>query len=209
MASSQKSEARHPLKHRILHELIMVSVILLILTGLYIHRPFVGGGGFLMSMSRGVHNFAAIVLIISTVLRLWCMFVGSGRDCRLFIPTWADLKLLPKTLNYYAYVGERPVIVRKYNPLQMLTYLLVFILIIFQIVSGLALKYPDGAFSWFNYGWFNNEIQSRMGHFVVMWLFIMFLALHMYLNIREKFEEIKEMHLFSTTYEPEEVAEEQ
>ena len=199
MARSQ-TEVRHPLKHRILHEIIMVSILLLIVTGFYIHRPFVGGGGFLMSMSRGVHNFAAIALIIALVFRLWCMFVGGGRDCRLFIPTWSDIKLLPKTINYYAYAGKQPIITRKYNPLQMLTYCLIFIMIIFQILSGIALKYPDGSMSWFNYGLFPNEIVVRMAHYVVNWLFVMFLMIHVYLNIREKFSEIKDMQLFSGSY---------
>jgi Ni,Fe-hydrogenase I cytochrome b subunit len=38
-----------------------------------------------------------------------------------------------------------------------------------------------------------------MAHFVVNWLFVMFLMIHVYLTIREKFSEIKEMHLLSST----------
>ena len=70
-------------------------------------------------------------------------------------------------------------------------------LVIFQIVSGFALQYPDGWLSWFNYGLFNNEIQVRIAHYIVNWLFVMFLMIHVYLTIREKFSEIKEMHLLS------------
>jgi Ni/Fe-hydrogenase 1 B-type cytochrome subunit len=198
MASLQTNEARHPMSFRILHELIMVSIMLLIITGFYIHRPFVGGAGFLMSLMRGVYFFFAIVLIITTVARVVAMFVGKDRDWRSFIPNGADLKLLPKTINYYAYIGKEPELKKKYNPLQMISYCVVFIFIIFQILSGIALKYPDGAFSWFNYGWLNNEIETRMAHFVVMWLFIMFMMIHVYLTIREKFSEIKEMHLLSS-----------
>jgi Ni,Fe-hydrogenase I cytochrome b subunit len=90
----------------------------------------------------------------------------------------------------------------------MLTYSLAFVLIIFQILSGLALQYPDGAFSWFNYGWFNNEIEARIAHFVVMWLFIMFMMIHVYLSIREAFSEIKQMHLLSGNDESEEAIKE-
>jgi Ni/Fe-hydrogenase 1 B-type cytochrome subunit len=199
MAAIPTNESRHPMSFRILHEIIMVSIILLIITGFYIHRPFVGGGGFLMTMTRGVHFFFAAILIIAAVARVVSMFVGRDRDWRSFFPTGADLKLLPKIINYYAYIGEEPELKKKYNPLQMISYCLAFILIVFQIVSGLALKYPDGAFSWFNYGLFNNEIQVRMAHFVVNWLFVMFLMIHVYLTIREKFSEIKEMHLLSST----------
>jgi Ni/Fe-hydrogenase 1 B-type cytochrome subunit len=204
MASVQNNEQRHPMSFRILHELIMVSILLLIITGFYIHRPFVGGGGFLMSLMRGVHSFFAIVLIITTIARVVAMFVGKDRDWRSFIPNGADFKLLPKTINYYAYIGKEPELKKKYNPLQMISYCVVFIFIVFQILSGIALKYPDGAFSWFNYGWLNNEIETRMAHFVVMWLLIMFLMIHVYLTIREKFSEIKEMHLLSRSEESEE-----
>lgn len=199
-----KNSARHPLSFKILHEIIIVSIILLIITGFYIHRPFVGGAGFLMSLTRGVHFFFAAVLIITAVTRIIVMFVGKDRDWRSFIPTWSDFKLLPKIFNYYAYIGKEPELKKKYNPLQMITYCLVFIMVIFQIISGLALHYVS-AFGWFNYGLFNNEIEVRMAHFVVNWLFIIFLMIHVYLTIREKFSEIKEMHLLSNAEESEEV----
>jgi len=38
---------------------------------------------------------------------------------------------------------------------------------------------------------------------VVTWLFIMFIMIHVYLTIREKFSEIKEMHLLTSTEEKE------
>lgn len=206
MANQQISEARHPLAFRILHELIMVAIILLILTGFYIHRPFIGGGGFLMSLVRGVHFFAAGILIIAAVLRIWGMFVGKNRDWRSFVPTFSDIKLLPNVINYYAYLAKEPVIKKKYNPLQMISYCLAFVLVIFQIVSGFALQYPDGWLSWFTYGLFNNEIQVRIAHYVINWLFVMFLMIHVYLTIRDKFSEIKEMHLLSGSEESQETA---
>jgi Ni/Fe-hydrogenase 1 B-type cytochrome subunit len=208
MANQRDVATRHPISFRILHELIIVSIILLIITGFYIHRPFVGGAGFLMSLTRGVHFFFAAILIISVVARIISMFVGKDRDWNSFIPTWSDIKLIPRTMAYYAYLSKEPELTKKYNPLQMISYCFVFILIIFQIISGLALNYPDGAFSWFNYGLFNNEIQVRIAHFVVTWLLVMFIMIHLYLSIREKFSEIKEMHLLTSTEEGEETAKE-
>jgi Ni/Fe-hydrogenase 1 B-type cytochrome subunit len=199
MASTSVTEVRHPLSFRILHEIIMVSILLLIVTGFYIHRPFVGGAGFLMVMMRGVHFFFAAILVIAIVARIISMFTGKDRDWRSFIPTWSDFKSLPKTFGYYFYINKEPEITKKYKSTQMFSYCLVFILIIFQIISGLALKYPDGAFSWFNYGWFNNEIEVLMAHFVVTWLLVMFMMIHVYLTIREVFSEMKQMHLLSSS----------
>lgn len=147
------------------------------------------------SLVRGVHFFAAGILIIAAVLRILGMFSGRNRDWRSFIPTLADIKLLPKTINYYAYLTEEPEIKKKYNPLQMISYSLVFVLVVFQILSGFALQYPDGWLRWFNYGLFNNELQVRIAHYIVNWLLVMFLMIHVYLGIREKFDEIKEMYM--------------
>jgi Ni/Fe-hydrogenase 1 B-type cytochrome subunit len=174
----------------------MVSILLLIATGFYIHRPFVGGAGFLMSLARGVHFFFAVVLIIASVSRVIAMFVGKDRDWRSFIPTWADFKLLPKTLGYYFYINKEPELKKKYYHTQMLSYCVIFLLVIFQIISGLALNYVS-AFGWFNFGWFNSVVDVRIAHFVVTWLFLMFMMIHVYLTIRESFHEIREMHLLS------------
>jgi len=206
--ATRNMTTRHHLSFRILHELIITAIILLIITGFYIHRPFVGGGGFLMSLVRGVHFFAAGILIIAAVLRILGMFFGRNRDWRSFIPTFADIKMLPNVINYYAYLGKEPDIKKKYNPLQMISYCLAFVLVVFQIVSGFALQYPDGWLRWFNYGLFNNEVQVRMAHYVINWLFIMFLMIHVYLTIREKSSEIKEMHLLSGSEENRKVAKE-
>ena len=161
-----------------------------------------------MSLVRGVHFFAAGILIIAAVLRILGMFFGRNRDWRSFIPTFADIKMLPNVINYYAYLGKEPDIKKKYNPLQMISYCLAFVLVVFQIVSGFALQYPDGWLRWFNYGLFNNEVQVRMAHYVINWLFIMFLMIHVYLTIREKSSEIKEMHLLSGSEENRKVAKE-
>ena len=49
--------------------------------------------------------------------------------------------------------------------------------------------------SWLSYGIFFNEIQVRMAHYVVTWLFIVFMMIHVYLTIRENFKEVADMHL--------------
>jgi Ni/Fe-hydrogenase 1 B-type cytochrome subunit len=201
MASITVRAARHPLSFRILHEIITASILLLIVTGFYIHNPFVGGGGFLMTTVLGVHFFFAAVLIVAAVVRLIATFFGRNRDWRSFIPTWSDIKLLPRVIRYYTYLGKEPELKKKYNPLQMFSYVGAFILVVFQVISGFALQFPDGALRWFNYSLFNNEIEVRVAHFVVTWLLVIFVMIHVYLTIREKYSEIKEMHLLSSAEE--------
>jgi Ni/Fe-hydrogenase 1 B-type cytochrome subunit len=205
MAASQLIAERHPLAYRIMHEMWMASILLLIVTGFYIHRPFIGGGGFLMSLMRGVHYFLAAVLIIIVVFRIVSMFSGKNRDWPSFIPDFDDLKLIPQVIAYYLHLGDMPELKKKYNPLQMLSYSGAFLLAIFQIISGFALQYPD-ALGWFTYGLFNNEIEVRLAHYITTWAFLLFLMVHVYLSIRDAQQEIKALHLMRAE-EAEEVQE--
>jgi Ni/Fe-hydrogenase 1 B-type cytochrome subunit len=171
---------------------------MLIATGFYIHYPFVDGFGFLMSLARGVHFFFAAILIVSTVIRIVMMFVGKNKDWSSLVLGLKDLALMPKFIAHYLHFSKEPKLSKKYNPLQMVAYFGIFILVIFQILSGLALLFPDGFMSWFNYGIFGNEYNSRIGHYIVNWALLFFLMIHLYLIIRqgrtEEAKDIKQMH---------------
>jgi len=196
MANSDVQEKRHPMVFLILLRLILVSVILLIITGLYIHYPFIdNGGGFLMSLLRGVHFFAAGILTISVVLRVILMFIGKNRDWSSFLWNFRDIALLPKVILHYMHLGSMPKLTKKYNPLQMLTYTFIFLLAIFQIVFGFALMYPDGWLGWLNYGIFGTEVNTRIAHYITMWIFVLFLIVHTYLVVKDSFKETKEVFM--------------
>lgn len=196
MAVSQLRVVRHPLAYRVLHELRMTSIILLIVTGFYIHRPFMAdGGGFLMSLMRGVHFFGAGVLIIVVLLRILGTFAGPYRDWPSFMPRWGDFKLMPRVLAYYLRLGPMPDQTRKYNAIQMVTYVILLLLVLVQIVTGFVLEYPDGWLSWITYGIFNSELGVRLAHYIFTWLFLIFVLFHTYLAIREDAQLMKEIHL--------------
>ena len=196
MANSDVQQKRHPLVFLILLRLILVSVLLLIVTGLYIHYPFINnGGGFLMSLVRGVHFFAAGILTISVVLRVILMFIGKNRDWSSFLWNFRDIALLPKVILHYMHLGNMPELTKKYNPLQMLTYTFIFLLAIFQIVFGFALMYPDGWLGWLNYGIFGSEVNTRIAHYITMWIFVLFMIVHIYLVIKDSFAETKEVFM--------------
>jgi Ni/Fe-hydrogenase 1 B-type cytochrome subunit len=187
----------------------VVSVLLLIITGLYIHRPFIDNGwGFLMALMRGVHFFAAGIFTISVVLRVILMFFGKYRDRSSFLPNWQDIKLLPKVLTFYMHLNNMPKLTKKYNPLQMMSYTAIFLLAIFQIISGFALMYPDGPLAWFNYGIFGTEVNTRIAHYIISWIFVLFLIIHVYLAIRDAIGETKEVFMLGSAEEKQETAKE-
>ncbi len=202
MAELKTKLPPHPLVNRILHMILLTAIIILIITGLYIHKPWIGdGGGFLMALMRGVHFLFAAVLIVAVVFRVVRMFWGRDKDVKGFIPDDEDWKILPEVFNYYARLGKKPLQKKRYNPLQMSTYVMVFVMAIFQIITGFILQYPDGILSPITYGVFNNEINVRVAHYIVTWMFILFLIVHIYLGIRESIHEMKEMHLMKTSDE--------
>ena len=196
MANSGILHRRHPLIFLILLRVTATSAFLLIITGFYIHYPiWSNGGGFLISMIRGVHFFVAGVLIISTLLRIFLLFFGKNRDWKSFLPSFKDIAILPKVACHYIHLCDMPEITKKYNPLQMITYTATFLLMLFQILSGLALMYPDGWMSWLNYGIFSSEVNTRVAHYVVNWILVLYLIVHTYLAIRDSFAETKELFM--------------
>lgn len=207
MANLQIQEKRHPTVFLILLRLILSAAILLIITGFYIHYPFVGGG-LLMAVMRGVHFFAAGVFTISVVLRIILMFLGRNRDWFSFLPNWRDIMLLPRVIAYYLHLGDMPELKKKYNPLQMMAYSAIFLLALFQIISGFALLFPDGWLAWFNYGIFGSEVYTRVAHYIINWLFVLFLIIHVYLAIRDATDETKEVFMLGGTEEKQETAKE-
>ena len=66
----------HPLPFVITHWINLVSMIVLIFTGFYIHFPFFAG---FMGIARGAHIFFGIVLFINCLVRvILAFFVKSA-----------------------------------------------------------------------------------------------------------------------------------
>ncbi len=206
MTKSESQEMRHPPVFRKLHGLIMWSILLLVATGFYIHYPFVDGQGFLMSLARGVHFLFAGVLIVAGLTRFIMMFIGKNRDWKSFILTFRDFALMPKFIAHYLHLCKEPKLSKKYNPLQMSAYFMVFLFIIFQILSGLAMLFP-ACFAWLNITLFDSSVNTRIWHYIITWVFVFILMIHLYLAIRQgrgnKAEDIREMHSVNTAEEKE------
>ena len=77
----------------------------------------------------------------------------------------------------------------------MMTYTAVFLLAILQIFFGFALMYPDGWLAWLNYGIFGTEVNTRIAHYIINWVFVLFLVVHTYLAIRDSFKDTKEVFM--------------
>lgn len=176
---------------RITHWVNALCVVTLSITGLYIGDPFSVKGGatiYLMGWMRLIHFIAAYLLLVSVVSRFIWMFLGNHHaSWRAFLP-WLTPKgreNFVKMLRYYTFTGNRISYETGHNPVAALAYLGVYLLFIFQIVSGFALygQFSPGGFWDIALGWLLPLISNqslRLGHHMVMWLLIGYFINHIY-----------------------------
>jgi Ni/Fe-hydrogenase 1 B-type cytochrome subunit len=127
------------------HWIRVISIGVLIFTGIYIHWPFIPGGpdSTIMATMRFLHFVAAYALILGLIVRIYMAFRST------FDADWKDfsliqnLKNIPDILGYYLFMKGSHKDYRKYNPLQALAYLVVGLAIIFEALTGAALYHGN------------------------------------------------------------------
>ncbi|HSK47907.1 MAG TPA: cytochrome b/b6 domain-containing protein [Coriobacteriia bacterium] len=178
----------HPATPRVLHIIHLVSMFVLIITGFYISDPFFPGG---MGIMRGGHLFFMWVLIITAIVRVIWAFVGRTaplgshetiRDYKFFGPQKENRGTLGGTIAYYTFMRKEAPTVYKYNGLQKGTYIFWLLLIVAQAITGFALWTPfQLALEPLTYA-VGGPIYMRTIHYIIMWLFIITTAIHIYLS---------------------------
>jgi Ni/Fe-hydrogenase b-type cytochrome subunit len=192
--SHKLTRLEHPWPAVLMHWAHLLSFFVLIATGLAIHAHSDVLGS--MQLVRQVHFIVMYVFILTTVVRIYWAFFGAGsaalgglqrhRDWKFLGLSWADIKATPQWLAYYLFLRKSRPHVVKYNPLQKLTYVLLFPLgILVMALSGFAMFEPTaGAMGWFAVilGGLNGV---RLLHYLTMWILIVFFMIHLYLVIVE------------------------
>lgn len=183
---------------RATHWLAVASLIVLILTGFYIGRPYFMTSGeasehYLMGWMRFLHFAAAGVLVACGILRVYWLFRGNRYErWRALFPfrprDWADM-----WRQAWSYLTIRPEKAPHYlghNPLQQLSYTALYAVIVVQIITGFALygQYQPGA------GWdlLTEQVRPLFGgiqvvrfvHHVLTWVIVVFVPIHVYLALR-------------------------
>ncbi len=187
-------EIAHPAEARIYHWLHLVSMLILIFTGFFIHYPFFQGS---MATMRFLHFVAMYVLIFNLIIRLSLAFLSRNRDYKMFGLGMVVWRNLFGTLAYYLFLKkELPKEVQgTYNPPQRLAYVVFAPLIVIQAITGFALYTPTQSyFTWLT-AFVGGLEMVRVWHFTVMWVFILIIAIHVYLALFEDFAQFKYMIL--------------
>jgi Ni/Fe-hydrogenase 1 B-type cytochrome subunit len=187
---------------RITHWLIVASIVVLGVTGLYIHGPFftaptVAEGASQMATIRFIHELAAIVFMCSFAVRFYWGFVGNSfSSWRAIIPHNREQLYWGREMaKYYLFMRRDPVPVTGHNFLAGATYTIVSIGMVAQVVTGLLLTAwvlgipPITTF----FGWGSmvpGGIQTvRTLHFLLTFIFVAFAIHHVYSAILVDYEE--------------------
>lgn len=184
----------HPLPFIVTHWINLVCMICLILTGFYIHFPAFDG---FMSIARGVHVLCGIVIFVNIVVRLILTFIiksapaNGTREVKTDIHSWLPQKdnrhQLIAWVSYYLFLRKEHPLGGKYGVLQKISYVLIPFLLLFMAYTGFALWEPTSNLPFFAAGVeaFGGMMSMRIIHYFMMFVFILFMFIHVYLSFAE------------------------
>jgi Ni/Fe-hydrogenase b-type cytochrome subunit len=184
---------------RIAHWLIFFAFVSLAFTGLYIHRPFLLSGGraaFQMARMRFVHVVSGFVLIAAFAFRIYWFFKGNfWARWSAYIPIRREQwKGMGSMLEFYLFMRFDPGHRAGHNPLAALSYFIIYLLILVEILTGLFLySQVVGNPVLHQYiAWLPHLIEPaylRLIHYFLMFVFFAFIIFHVYASVLVSIEE--------------------
>jgi Ni/Fe-hydrogenase 1 B-type cytochrome subunit len=188
---------------RAMHWIAAASIVVLIVTGFYVGRPYVTTTGeasahFLMGRMRFLHFTAAAVLVMTGIVRVYWLFAGNRfeRLRALFPFTPHNFRNLGRTaLGYLTLSPDRAPVYVGHNPLQQLLYTGTYATTIVMALTGFTLygQSNPGGFFYTVLGWvpplFGGLPIVRLVHHALTYGFIIFIIFHVYFGIRADYVE--------------------
>jgi Ni/Fe-hydrogenase 1 B-type cytochrome subunit len=181
---------------RVSHWLIVLSIVVLSVTGFYIGRPFItvsgrAGEHFVMGWAKIIHMWAAWTFIAAVLMRVLWMFTGNNYShWDKFIPVHRSrIRGFWPTVKFYLFLLRKPPGFVGHNPVAGATYTLVFGLYFLAIATGLVLRGAsadvESPLRWFaGWAWLFGGLQiARWIHHAVMWLLLGFAVHHVYSSV--------------------------
>ena len=184
---------------RWIHWIDVVAILVCAGTGLFIAEPFfVAHVHFLMAWDISIHLYAALVLDVSVFLIAYLyLFSHAERGIDQLRPTRENLTRLKESfLNVLTLNRRKRFDTSKPDPLNALFFVLLHILVVFQLLTGLQLYTQEltgnmsSVGSWwpelchFFTDWtvpaFGGEVGVRMVHYATMWFILGWIILHVY-----------------------------
>ncbi len=187
---------------RIAHWVWAIAISMLFITGIYIGNPFfIGNVGYsatfgdlhaiTMNYIRLIHFSFGYILLAALILRF--SILPFRKADRLIIPKiWTKeyYDNIVDTLKNYLFISShhRPYI---RNPLARTAYFFLFLLLIFEIITGFAMygRSNPGGFWDKIFGFIipmlGGEYQVHRWHHIIAWFIVLFVVIHVYMVIRQ------------------------
>jgi len=163
---------------RFLHWTNVVSVGMLALTGFYIHWPLDFRIFSNMDMARKLHFIFMYIAFFGMLLRVYYAWISGDYKDIMFRPS--DVKGFPALARYYTFFSKSLPDFGKYNPGQKLTYSGWAVLILVQAATGFILYRPTRLAGLAQV--MGGMMVMRMIHYLVTWIFVATVVLHVYLS---------------------------
>lgn len=185
---------------RLTHWVRVVAIIILTFTGFYIAFPFIAPAlnhaepnNYLYALMRSWHIIFGFVLICVTIGKFYLfIFDKQSKVERDSFWDFISVKMWFKQIKYYMLIGSHGHLKGAYNPLQFMAYTGVYGALIFICITGLILHihvYHEGLGGVLYDILIPLEIMMgglafvRELHHICMWIFIIFLPIHIYLAV--------------------------
>jgi len=175
---------------RLTHWVNAFSLLILSITGFYIGKPFIHGYSskhYIMGWVRLIHFITAYVFLMSIIIRIYWAFMGnkfaSYKECFPF--SSMKSKEFLDALKFYLFIKRSPPYAIGHTALAAFTYLIIYILFIFEIVSGFAIySTTHSGIIWTVLGgWLLNIMHLptvRLYHHLIMYVIVAFVPIHIY-----------------------------
>lgn len=188
---------------RAMHWIAAVCILVLIVTGFYVGRPYVTTTGeasahFLMGRMRFIHFTAAAVLVMTGIVRAYWLLAGNRfeRLRALFPFTGRNIRNLGRTaLGYLTLRSESAPVYVGHNPLQQVLYTGTYVTTIVMVVTGFTLygQSNPGGLIFQTFSWVPPLLGGlqivRLVHHALTYGFIIFIIFHVYFGARADYVE--------------------
>ncbi|MCL2655598.1 MAG: cytochrome b/b6 domain-containing protein [Coriobacteriia bacterium] len=191
----------HPPVFVATHWINFVAIVILMLSGLYIHFPSFGG---FMSVARGCHIFFGVVIFLNVVFRIIAAFFVKDANTMGSRETDLDIKnfwfqkenrhqFFPM-LRWYLFMKKDYPISAKYATLQKISYMAIAVMLLCVSYTGFCLWGVTNQLAIFAVG--NNLFASigfgavpgggalmatRVIHYIIAWLLVIIALIHIYI----------------------------
>ena len=184
---------------RFLHWVRAISICILMASGFYIAYPFlesVSNGepvNFTQGYVRSVHIMVGFILICASIFRVYLfIFAKSSRFERISFLQFFNPIIWIKVIGTYLFLAKHPHIKGAYNPLQLLVYFALAVLVLVISLTGVAMYcnvYHNGLawalaplVKWVEVSC-GGLANVRSVHHIATWCFIIFIPVHVYMVI--------------------------